>query len=82
MLELPIVPPSKDLVPVAAIFALDENGIIHFTAVQMSLRSRLQAITEFASRNDGMLDEAALKQIDYLVECGEAKIKTVQVQMA
>ena len=77
-IELPISPPQENLVPVGAIFELDADGIIHFTAVQFPISEKLLPIINYASRHNGDLD---LATVDDMLKYGDAKSKTVQVKM-
>lgn len=76
-LELPISPPQKDKVPIGAIFELDADGIIHFTAVQLPRGEEIRSIEEFSDTNDGALK---LADVDELVRSGKAKTKTVKIK--
>jgi len=69
-LMLPVSPPQDDQVPVGAIFDLDADGIIHFTAVQFPLTNSVSPILSYANDNDGSLDIWATKA---LIASGEAK---------
>ena len=74
-LSLPISPPQNDQVPVGAVFDLDPNGIIHFTAVQFPMD--ISAIVEYATEHDGSLDLIAT---DNLTVRGEAKIRSTEIK--
>jgi molecular chaperone DnaK len=76
-LILPVEPPHKESVPVGAVFALDADGIIHFTAVQLPIGSHSQPILQYADDHDGALD---LASVDRLIQQNLAKTKTVQIQ--
>jgi molecular chaperone DnaK (HSP70) len=75
-LMLPVSPPQKDKVPVGAIFALDADGIIHFTAIQFPLTSSVSPILSYADDHDGSLDVAAAKA---LIASGEAKERSTKI---
>ena len=74
-LSLPISPPQNDQVPVGAVFDLDPNGIIHFTAVQFPMD--ISAIVEYATEHDGSLDLIAT---DNLTIRGEAKTCSTEIK--
>ena len=74
-LSLPISPPQNDQVPVGAVFDLDPNGIIHFTAVQFPMD--ISAIVEYATEHDGSLDLIAT---DTLTVRGEAKTRSTEIK--
>jgi molecular chaperone DnaK (HSP70) len=76
-LSLPVSPPENRLVPIGAIFQLDADGIIHFTAVQFPSASAGTGIVEYAARRGGQLD---LEAVDKLLANGEARGKTVHVK--
>ena len=76
-LILPISPPPEEIVPVAAIFELDADGIIHFTAVQLPVGSLSQPIRQYAEERNGALD---LPAVDALIKSGQAKTKKVEVK--
>ena len=76
-LTLPITPPSDKLIPIGAIFELDKDGIIHFTAVQFPLDPIISPIFEYSKVNNGKID---LTTVDSLIEQGKVKTKTVQVR--
>ncbi len=63
-LVVPIKEPLEELVPVAAVFNLDENGILHFQAVDIPLsRMRLSSVATFLDNtfnNGNMIDIQAL----------------------
>ncbi|MFN5856354.1 MAG: hypothetical protein ACK456_10725, partial [Pseudanabaenaceae cyanobacterium] len=75
-LMLPVSPPQNDQVPVGAIFALDADGIIHFTAVQFPLNSSVAPILNHAGDHDGSLDVVAAKA---LIASGEAKERSTTI---
>ncbi len=75
-LMLPVSPPQNDQVPVGAIFALDADGIIHFTAVQFPLTSSVSSILSYASDHDSSLDIGATKA---LIASGEAKERSTKI---
>jgi molecular chaperone DnaK (HSP70) len=75
-LMLPVSPPQNDQVPVGAIFALDADGIIHFTAVQFPLTGSVTPILNHASNHDGSLDIMATKA---LIVSGEAKEQSTTI---
>jgi molecular chaperone DnaK (HSP70) len=75
-LSLPVSPPQREIVPVAAIFALDSDGIIDFTAVQLPTDARSTPIQDYAAEHDGSLD---LPAIDALVKSNQAKTKSIKV---
>ncbi len=76
-LHLPISP-RNEIVPVGAVFELDANGIIHFTAVQYPLTEDSDPIIDFAQVNEGQL---SLPDTDDLINSGKAKTRSVQVKM-
>lgn len=76
-LKLPITPPEPELVPIGAIFELDENGIIHFTAVQLSAGRGRERIVEYSEEHGGELD---LETADALISSGEAHAETVCIK--
>jgi molecular chaperone DnaK len=76
-LSLPISPPSPELVPIGAIFELDANGIIHFTAVQLPLDQSTNTIIEYAQRSSGVLD---LSLVDPLLTSGRAMSTSVSIK--
>ena len=76
-LTLPVSPPQNDYVPVGAIFALDADGIIHFTAVQFPTNSASTPILNYAGEHDGGLDIAATKS---LIGKDEAKERSTTIQ--
>lgn len=69
-LYLPVSPPQGEQIPVGAIFDLDADGIIHFTAVQFPHNTSSSQIIDYALDNDGSLD---LIVTDALIRRGEAK---------
>ena len=73
-LNLPISPPSPEIVPVAAIFELDADGIIHFTAVQLPLSDE---VIEYITDQNEKLDVAAVEK---LIQQRVAKAKTILVK--
>ena len=76
-LSLPISPPQPEQVPIAAIFELDANGIIHFTAVQLPLGKLSDSIVQYAIEQDSALD---LPAVEALIANGQAKSKTIEVK--
>lgn len=76
-LSLPISPPQKDQVPVGAIFDLDADGIIHFTAIQFPMSSSVTPIIDYAMEHDGSLD---LVVTDNLTIRGEAKTRSTEIK--
>ena len=75
-LILPVTPPQSVNVPVGAIFDLDADGIIHFTAVQLPADSKSEQVIQYATENDGALN---LPATDALIKSGKAKTKMVQI---
>jgi molecular chaperone DnaK len=75
-LLLPISPPQPEQVPVGAIFELDADGIIHFTAVQLPIGERSQSIVDYANDNNGKLYISA---VESLIKTGEASTKMVDI---
>jgi len=75
-LSMPILPPQPELVPVGAIFELDADGIIHFTAVQLPVGERSQSILGYANANNGKLYISA---VESLIKTGEASTKMVDI---
>lgn len=78
-LYLPVSPPQKEKVPVAAIFDLDADGIIHFTAVQLPVGMVSQGIRQNALDKNSSLD---LSAVDVLIKQGQAKTKMVKIEKA
>ncbi|MDT9187627.1 MAG: Hsp70 family protein [Limnospira sp. PMC 894.15] len=78
-LYLPVSPPQKEKVPVGAIFDLDADGIIHFTAVQLPVGAASQGIRQYALENNSSLD---LSAVDVLIKGGQAKTKMVKIEKA
>lgn len=78
-LSLPVSPPQDEQVPIGAIFELDDDGIIHFTGIQLpGLKSReFKPILDYAKKNDGALD---LTAVDMLITKGKAKTGSVDIQ--
>ncbi|NEP79814.1 MAG: Hsp70 family protein [Okeania sp. SIO3B3] len=76
-LLLPVLPPQSEIVPVAAIFELDSDGIIHFTAVQLPVGKSSESIIYYALEQEGALDLVA---VDTLIKSGEAKTKMVKIK--
>jgi molecular chaperone DnaK len=76
-LDLPVIPPQKDFVPISAIFELDADGIIHFTAVQLPAIHRSEAIIRYSMEHDGAVDIAA---VDALIRSGDARTKSVDIR--
>ncbi len=76
-LPLPISPPQEDQVPVGAIFDLDADGIIHFTAIQFPMSNSVAPIIEYATEHDGNLD---LVVTDNLTIRGEAKTRSTEIK--
>jgi len=75
-LLLPISPPQPEQVPIAAIFDLDADGIINFTAVQLPLGKLSEPIVQYAIEQNSALDIAA---VEALIASGQAKTKTISV---
>ncbi len=76
-LQIPISPPQENPVPVGAIFELDADGIIHFTAAQFPVTREIVPVIEYADRNNGALD---LNRVDDLIRFGDVKTKTVTIK--
>ena len=76
-ISLPISPPKSEEVPVGAIFELDADGIIHFTAVHLPLGQDSEAIIQYAREHEGMLD---LIRVDQLINCGKAQTEQVKIK--
>lgn len=76
-LPLPISPPQKVQVPVGAIFDLDADGIIHFTAIQFPISSSVTPIIEYAKKHDGNLD---LVVTDSLEIRDEVKTRSTEIK--
>jgi molecular chaperone DnaK (HSP70) len=75
-LSLQVSPPQDFEVPIAAIFELDADGIIHFTAVQLPLDPRSVPLIEgYASL--GVLDMDA---IDDMIKSKLVQPKTVSIK--
>ncbi|MBS0016302.1 MAG: Hsp70 family protein [Arthrospira sp. SH-MAG29] len=78
-LYLPVSPPQKEKVPVAAIFDLDADGIIHFTAVQLPVGAASQGIRQYALEKNSSLD---LSAVDVLIKGGQAKTQMITIEKA
>lgn len=76
-LSLPISPPQPDSVPIAAIFELDADGIIHFTAVLLPADSATQRIIRWANEHNGALDVPA---VDSMIQSKQVDPKTVNIK--
>jgi molecular chaperone DnaK (HSP70) len=76
-LILPISRPTREPVPVAVIFELDADGIIHFTSVELPLNNETLPILEYATRNNSQLDFVTL---DRLLQRKLVKSVTVKIQ--
>jgi molecular chaperone DnaK (HSP70) len=76
-LSLPVSPPQNENVPVGAIFDLDADGIIHFTAVQFPADSQSASLESYALEHDNSLD---LSAADALISRGEAKTQFTTIQ--
>jgi molecular chaperone DnaK len=76
-LSLPVSPPQGEQIPVGAIFDLDADGIIHFTAVQFPNNTSSSQLINYALENDGGLD---LTVTDALIRRGEAKTRSTQIE--
>lgn len=76
-LSLPVSPPQPEQIPIGAIFDLDADGIIHFTAVQLTVGLRSESIVQYGIEHDGALD---LPAADALIKSSEAKTKMVQIK--
>ncbi|MCL5126051.1 MAG: Hsp70 family protein [Deltaproteobacteria bacterium] len=74
-LVLPISKPTKGFIQVAAVFNLDEDGIIHFTAVEMVDNPKTRAYLENVSP-DGLLTD--FETLEDLTTNGHAKSVAVQ----
>ena len=75
-LTLPISPPQPEQIPIAAIFDLDADGIIHFTAVQLPLGKLSDSIVQYAIEQNSALDMAA---VEALIANGQAETETISV---
>jgi len=75
-LRLEVSNPQEEQVPIAAVFHLDGDGIIHFTAVQLPDDHRAQAIIENYVDTDNLDVDA----VDVLVRDGSATSKTVKIK--
>ena len=75
-LTLPISPPQPEQIPIAAIFDLDADGIIHFTAVQLPLGKLSDSIVQYATEQNSALDIPA---VEALIASGQAKSTTISV---
>jgi len=78
-LALPVTPVQIQSVPIAALFDLDDDGILHFTAVQLPADDSVQPIIEYAIANDNDLD---LEAVEEMVVDGRAVAKEVTIQTA
>jgi len=76
-LILEISPPQQEKVPVGAIFELDADGIIHFTAVQLPTGNEASKVVNYAQYHQGSLDLAAIEE---LVNNGKAKTKSIVIR--
>lgn len=68
---------KPEQVPIGAIFNLDSDMLIHFTAVELPLDEDIHGIIQHAQENDGELDLIA---IDRLIERGSTRTKTVTIK--
>ena len=76
-LSLPVNPPQQAIVPIAAIFELDADGIIQFTAVQLPPGPALSAKSMYGTGREMELD---VSRVDPLILNGQARTKVVQVR--
>jgi molecular chaperone DnaK len=75
-LVLPVTPQNAQ-VPIGAIFKLDEDGIINFTAVQLPLGNESAPIVRHAQEHGGQLDIVAVQR---LIDSGVATTKSTQIK--
>ncbi len=75
-LEMTVPIPSADIIPVAALFNLDENGIIHLSVAQLATDARCASIIAYAIANDGKLNVA---DIQPLIASGQVPVKTIHI---
>ena len=76
-LELPISPPQSKEVPVGAIFELDKDGIIHFTAIQFPLSIDSKSVLEYANMNAGKL---YLSEVESLMLNNKVKTRSIEIK--
>ncbi len=77
-LELPVIPPGREWIAIGAVFELDSDGILHFTAIQFPPVSRVpRSLLDYGSENGGALD---LAQADALVAAGG--LPTLRIQLS
>ena len=76
-LLLPVSSPQPEQIPIGAIFDLDADGIIHFTAVQLPVGLRSESIMQYGIEHDGAL---YLTVVDASIKSGEAKTKMVKIK--
>ena len=78
-LSMPIVP-QDDVVPIVAIFELDSNGIIQFTALQLPKDEVIRPILDSQNENSVFNVDDVWSLILALIETGYAQGTTVRVQ--
>jgi molecular chaperone DnaK (HSP70) len=76
-LSLPLSPPSADLVPIAAVFELDADGLIRFTAVHLSAGLDISTICQWAGEENSELN---LDALDLLIKNGKARTKVATIK--
>jgi molecular chaperone DnaK len=75
-LGLPISSPKNEIVPVGAIFELDKDGIIHFTAIEFSLSIDSKSVFDYAAMNEGKLH---LDEVERLMLSNKVKTRSVEI---
>lgn len=76
-LELPVTPPSPEYVPLGAVFELDKDGIIHFTAVRLPAMDtyELKQIYDYYQSNK----ELDIDRVDTLIKSGKVTTRSVDI---
>ena len=78
-LSMPLVP-QDDIVPVVAIFELDNDGIIQFTALQLPKDEVIRPILDSQNENSVFNVDDVWPLITALIEAGYAQGTSVRVQ--
>jgi molecular chaperone DnaK len=79
-LLLHISKPSESKIPIAAVFELDVDGILHFTAIEVALNEHTIPYLEKATRSNSIVLQG-LGELDHLVQQGYAKSKKIQIEV-
>ncbi len=79
-LSLPVNPPQPEDTPVVAIFALDEDGIIHFTALRLPGDEVIRTIIDCTDENSVFDLSEVAGLIVALTESGAAKGVSVNIK--